>query len=97
MYSQYKILLIICIRLLILCIIVQYKLHACIWITFIAYCFILYYIIMCNIIVAELVGCATPESCKEICDNKAGCTNIAYPLLVVKLLPAGARGVYSLI
>ncbi|KAF6019352.1 SLC5A9 [Bugula neritina] len=40
----------------------------------------------------ELVGCATPESCKEICDNKAGCTNIAYPLLVVKLLPAGARG-----
>ncbi|KAF6035500.1 SLC5A9 [Bugula neritina] len=40
----------------------------------------------------ELVACADPDSCKEICGNPAGCTNIAYPLLVVKLMPNGARG-----
>ena len=40
----------------------------------------------------DMVGCATPEACEEICGNKAGCTNIAYPLLVVKLMPDGARG-----
>ncbi|KAF6035499.1 SLC5A9 [Bugula neritina] len=40
----------------------------------------------------DLVACADPDSCKEICGNPAGCTNIAYPLLVVKLMPNGARG-----
>ncbi|XP_067938623.1 sodium/glucose cotransporter 4-like [Watersipora subatra] len=40
----------------------------------------------------ELVACADPDTCKEICGNVAGCTNIAYPLLVVKLMPNGARG-----
>ena len=40
----------------------------------------------------ELVACATPEDCEAACGNKAGCSNIAYPLLVVKLMPNGARG-----
>ena len=42
--------------------------------------------------IVDLVGCAEPETCREICGNPAGCTNIAYPLLVVKLMPNGARG-----
>jgi len=43
-------------------------------------------------VVLDLVGCADPDSCMEICGNPAGCTNIAYPLLVVKIMPHGARG-----
>ncbi|GFV93477.1 hypothetical protein TNCV_1987911 [Trichonephila clavipes] len=30
--------------------------------------------------------------CKEICGSELGCTNIAYPKLVLELMPAGARG-----
>merc|ERR1712150_207559 len=30
--------------------------------------------------------------CQEICNNAAGCTNIAYPLLVLRILPVGIRG-----
>ncbi|XP_022248089.1 sodium/glucose cotransporter 4-like [Limulus polyphemus] len=40
----------------------------------------------------DKVGCSDPDSCEEICGNRGGCTNIAYPLLVLELMPAGARG-----
>jgi len=30
-----------------------------------------------------------PDVCKAVCDNPAGCTNIAYPKLVVELMPIG--------
>ena len=35
------------------------------------------------------VACADPEVCKSVCDNEVGCSNIAYPKLVLKLLPIG--------
>lgn len=38
---------------------------------------------------ADQVGCVDPEVCKAVCDNEAGCTNIAYPKLVVELMPEG--------
>ncbi|KAK7473810.1 hypothetical protein BaRGS_00034917 [Batillaria attramentaria] len=38
------------------------------------------------------VGCVNPEICKAVCENPNGCSNIAYPKLVVELLPAGVRG-----
>ena len=38
------------------------------------------------------VGCADSEQCERTCESPSGCTNIAYPLLVIRLLPAGARG-----
>ncbi|XP_056012408.1 sodium/glucose cotransporter 4-like [Ostrea edulis] len=38
------------------------------------------------------VGCADPEECKKYCDNPVGCSNIAYPKLVMELLPYGVRG-----
>lgn len=38
------------------------------------------------------VGCADPEVCMAVCEQRTGCTNIAYPLLVVRLMPVGARG-----
>ena len=30
--------------------------------------------------------------CKSICGSEGGCSNIAYPKLVIELMPHGARG-----
>ncbi|XP_035219556.1 sodium/glucose cotransporter 5-like [Stegodyphus dumicola] len=38
------------------------------------------------------IACSSPAACKEICGSELGCTNIAYPKLVLELMPAGARG-----
>jgi len=43
-------------------------------------------------VLVDEVGCADRESCERTCELAAGCTNVAYPLLVIRLLPAGARG-----
>ncbi|XP_076333210.1 sodium/glucose cotransporter 4-like isoform X3 [Tachypleus tridentatus] len=45
-----------------------------------------------RVLFIDKVGCSDPDSCEEICGNRVGCTNIAYPLLVLELMPAGARG-----
>lgn len=33
-----------------------------------------------------------PEVCKRVCGTEVGCSNIAYPRLVVKLMPNGEDG-----
>ncbi|ELU03811.1 hypothetical protein CAPTEDRAFT_199257 [Capitella teleta] len=38
------------------------------------------------------VGCVDPEECEAVCGNPVGCSNIAYPKLVMDLLPTGLRG-----
>ncbi|XP_023677123.1 sodium/glucose cotransporter 4 [Paramormyrops kingsleyae] len=38
------------------------------------------------------VGCVVPEECNKICGATVGCSNIAYPKLVVNLMPVGMRG-----
>ncbi|KAM4739695.1 sodium/glucose cotransporter 4 isoform 2-T3 [Anableps anableps] len=38
------------------------------------------------------VGCVDPELCQRICGASVGCSNIAYPKLVVELMPVGLRG-----
>ncbi|NWY67004.1 SC5A9 protein, partial [Erithacus rubecula] len=38
------------------------------------------------------VGCVDPEECKRICGAAVGCSNIAYPKLVIELMPDGLRG-----
>ncbi|XP_005090987.2 sodium/glucose cotransporter 4 [Aplysia californica] len=45
-----------------------------------------------RILFTETVGCADPDICMEVCGSSTGCSNIAYPTLVLNLLPAGARG-----
>ena len=35
------------------------------------------------------VACVDPEICQKACDNPIGCSNIAYPKLVLELLPKG--------
>jgi uncharacterized sodium:solute symporter family permease YidK len=34
-----------------------------------------------------------PDICMAVCQNPAGCTNIAYPRLVLGIMPEGLRGI----
>ncbi|XP_056386764.1 sodium/glucose cotransporter 1 [Hyla sarda] len=45
-----------------------------------------------RILYTEQVACVLPEKCKEYCDTEVGCTNIAYPKIVIDLMPDGLRG-----
>lgn len=45
-----------------------------------------------RILFPDEVACTDPDICKSVCDNPVGCSNIAYPKLVLELLPTGARG-----
>ncbi|XP_030357527.1 sodium/glucose cotransporter 1 isoform X2 [Strigops habroptila] len=54
-----------------------------------------------RILYTDVVACVVPEICQESCGTAVGCTNIAYPKLVVELMPraqftclcaAGLRG-----
>ncbi|ESO03120.1 hypothetical protein HELRODRAFT_112437 [Helobdella robusta] len=45
-----------------------------------------------RILYADDVACSSPEICQEKCGNPAGCTNIAYPMLVLNILPKGIKG-----
>uniref|UniRef100_A0A8D0H5C3 Sodium/myo-inositol cotransporter 2 n=1 Tax=Sphenodon punctatus TaxID=8508 RepID=A0A8D0H5C3_SPHPU len=45
-----------------------------------------------RILFPDLVACADPKICQEICGNPSGCSDIAYPKLVIELLPVGLRG-----
>lgn len=37
----------------------------------------------------DQVACIVPEICQEVCSNPTGCSNIAYPKLVLEILPTG--------
>ncbi|XP_062603427.1 sodium/glucose cotransporter 4-like isoform X1 [Saccostrea cucullata] len=43
------------------------------------------------------VACTEPSVCEKVCDNSAGCSNIAYPKLVLELLPYGLRGLLMVV
>nr|XP_056718988.1 sodium/glucose cotransporter 2 isoform X4 [Euleptes europaea] len=45
-----------------------------------------------RILYPDEVACVIPEECKRICGTEVGCSNIAYPKLVVSLMPSGLRG-----
>ncbi|XP_012871963.1 PREDICTED: sodium/glucose cotransporter 5 [Dipodomys ordii] len=38
------------------------------------------------------VGCVVPSECLRACGVEIGCSNIAYPKLVMELMPSGLRG-----
>ncbi|XP_071504165.1 sodium/glucose cotransporter 4-like [Diadema antillarum] len=38
------------------------------------------------------VACQNATACVEVCENPNGCSNIAYPLLVLELMPTGLKG-----
>ncbi|CAF1087683.1 unnamed protein product [Adineta ricciae] len=39
------------------------------------------------------VACNQPSTCESICHSKRSCTNIAYPTLILNILPTGFKGV----
>ncbi|XP_057237287.1 sodium/mannose cotransporter SLC5A10 isoform X2 [Malurus melanocephalus] len=43
-------------------------------------------------VLADTVACVDPEECTRVCGAAVGCSNIAYPKLVVELMPSGLRG-----
>ncbi|NWS32784.1 SC5A9 protein, partial [Polioptila caerulea] len=38
------------------------------------------------------VACVDPDICRRVCGAAVGCSNIAYPKLVIELMPNGLRG-----
>ncbi|XP_069038313.1 sodium/glucose cotransporter 1 [Lepisosteus oculatus] len=45
-----------------------------------------------RILYPDVVACVVPEECVRYCKTPVGCSNIAYPRLVVELMPDGLRG-----
>ncbi|MBN3285093.1 SC5A3 protein, partial [Polyodon spathula] len=45
-----------------------------------------------RILYTNEIVCISPEHCMEVCGSRAGCSNIAYPRLVMNILPVGLRG-----
>ncbi|NXJ62121.1 SC5A9 protein, partial [Rostratula benghalensis] len=58
--------------------------------------FPMFFIVMPGMISRALypdeVGCVDPDICKKVCGAAVGCSNIAYPKLVIELMPDGLRG-----
>ncbi|XP_005908565.3 solute carrier family 5 member 4 isoform X1 [Bos mutus] len=45
-----------------------------------------------RILFTEKVACVVPSECVKHCGVKVGCSNSAYPMLVMELMPNGLRG-----
>lgn len=45
-----------------------------------------------RILFADDLVCISPEHCMEVCGSAAGCSNVAYPRLVMSVMPVGLRG-----
>ncbi|XP_057707598.1 sodium/myo-inositol cotransporter [Corythoichthys intestinalis] len=45
-----------------------------------------------RILFADEIACIGPEHCLDVCGSRAGCSNIAYPRLVMAVMPVGLRG-----
>ncbi|KAK6309741.1 hypothetical protein J4Q44_G00196220 [Coregonus suidteri] len=45
-----------------------------------------------RILFVDEIACIGPEHCLAVCGSRAGCSNIAYPRLVMAVMPMGLRG-----
>jgi sodium/myo-inositol cotransporter 3 len=45
-----------------------------------------------RVLYPNIVACNQPSICQSICNSKRSCSNIAYPTLILKLLPDGLKG-----
>ena len=45
---------------------------------------------------SDEVACVEPEICHKVCNNPISCSNIAYPKLVLELMPSGERAVRTI-
>ncbi|XP_021360196.1 sodium/myo-inositol cotransporter 2-like [Mizuhopecten yessoensis] len=46
-----------------------------------------------RVLYPESLVCQNAEMCMRVCNNPAGCSNLAYPKLILSLAPTGMRGV----
>ena len=46
-------------------------------------------LLVCKLCVTDDVACTNPDYCMQVCQSRAGCSNIAYPRLVLGLMPDG--------
>ncbi len=42
------------------------------------------------------VACATAETCKKVCGSVVGCSNVAFPKLVLEIMPLGKDSFHSI-
>ncbi|KAJ8350170.1 hypothetical protein SKAU_G00253000 [Synaphobranchus kaupii] len=45
-----------------------------------------------RILFTDELACVGPEHCLQVCGSRAGCSNTAYPRLVMSVMPVGLRG-----
>lgn len=45
-----------------------------------------------RILFADELACISPGHCMHVCGSTAGCSNVAYPRLVMSVMPPGLRG-----
>ncbi|XP_037366870.1 solute carrier family 5 member 4 isoform X1 [Talpa occidentalis] len=45
-----------------------------------------------RILYTDEIACVVPSECVKHCGTEVGCTNYAYPMLVMRLMPNGLRG-----
>lgn len=45
-----------------------------------------------RVLFADELACISPEHCMEVCGSETGCSNVAYPRLVMSVMPPGLRG-----
>ncbi|XP_076447023.1 sodium/mannose cotransporter SLC5A10-like [Babylonia areolata] len=45
-----------------------------------------------RVLYPDMVACMDRETCMEVCNNPSGCSNVAYPLLILHMAPTGMRG-----
>ncbi|CAG0883754.1 unnamed protein product [Cyprideis torosa] len=46
-----------------------------------------------RVLYTDELACILPEECERICDSRRGCSNLAYPKLVLGIMPEGFRGI----
>ena len=42
-----------------------------------------------RVLYKDTVGCSDPDVCFKICGSRNGCSNSAYPMLIMNLMPVG--------
>ncbi|XP_059169281.1 sodium/glucose cotransporter 1-like [Physella acuta] len=49
--------------------------------------------IVARIFYTDVVACADPQVCESICHSRTGCSNLAFPLLFMDVVPPNYRGI----
>lgn len=42
-----------------------------------------------RVLFKDTVGCADPDTCMAVCGSRSGCSNLAYPFLIMEIMPTG--------